>query len=71
MIKAVYNRKHLTRGLLTVSESKSVNIMAGNIAADRHSTGAVAENLRLITSKCEGGKGEKETERESGPCMSF
>lgn len=36
MIKAIFKRKHSIRGLLKVSEVYSMTIMAGRMAAGRH-----------------------------------
>jgi hypothetical protein len=44
MTGVTLKRKHLTGGLLTVSEGKSMTIMVGSMAAGRGGVGAIAEN---------------------------
>lgn len=48
MTKAAYKRKHLTEGLLTVSEGSSMITMSERMVAGRHGTGAVAESFHQV-----------------------
>jgi hypothetical protein len=48
MTKATYRRKHLTGGLLRVSESQSMTIIVENmVQAGQHGAGAIFESLHL------------------------
>jgi hypothetical protein len=66
MIKAVLKESILLGGLFTVSESKSMNIMARSMVAARHSTGAVAKSSNLICKQVGGKKEQREeTDRQA------
>lgn len=65
MTEAIYKRKHLTGGLLKISEGESMVILAGGLAAGRHGTGEEAESL--IICKLQGvEEGERKGRKREG-----